>query len=87
MKFCDEAKWECKECNKIWVYSELLVASNPFSQEDKIFGCPNCKHIGNFEEICAEISCERHATCGGPDASGFYRRTCMKHAEWLKEQK
>lgn len=72
-------KWRCTECLEISAESDLLRAKNPFDKDDLIVGCPKCKSVCEFDEICDEHGCEQQATCGFPDAGG-YRRTCREHA-------
>ncbi|MBA1446803.1 MAG: hypothetical protein M3H12_04745 [Chromatiales bacterium] len=78
----DENKqWRCLECSEIVLETELLTAKNPFDDTDTLVGCPKCRGVGGFEEICDETKCEEKATCGFPDKKDFggYRRTCGKH--------
>lgn len=72
-------RWRCTDCYKIVHEWELLEAPNPFDPEDTIIGCPKCKSVESFEEVCDEAGCEAMATCGWPDGNG-YRRTCSRHA-------
>lgn len=71
-------RWRCEECKKIFNESELLQAQNPFDIHQTISGCPNCKAVEDFINICDEPGCDREATCGFPTPSG-YRRTCGDH--------
>ena len=58
--------------------SEILIASHPFDPDEKVYGCPTCKDIECFIEICDDPECERDANCGWPSSAG-YRRTCVQH--------
>lgn len=73
-------RWECKNCNHIVNDDELLAATNPFDADDVIYGCPNCKSIEGFHNICDEPGCRQHAGCGWPSPTG-YRRTCYEHGK------
>lgn len=77
----DAAKlWGCNDCSWIGRQSALLVAPNPFDPTDNILGCPQCKAIGSFWEVCDEPCCKRQASCGFPTETGGYRRTCGQHS-------
>lgn len=83
----DELKrWRCAECGTISLGIALLTAPNPFDAEHSITGCPTCKDVPQFKEICDESGCDSPATCGFPVESGFggYRRTCGKHSNFGK---
>lgn len=71
-------KWKCGNCDEISLESDLLEAVNPFDETRKIHGCPICKDVGDFREICDEPGCERESYCGFPTPDG-YRRTCGDH--------
>ena len=71
-------KWRCRECNEISIESALLSAPNPFDTSDRIAGCPFCKGVDGFDEICDEPQCEQRVSCGTPTRNG-YRRTCSEH--------
>ena len=71
-------RWQCKNCDKIILESNLLHTPNPFNEIDIIIGCPHCKNVNEFDEICDEPKCDKHATCGFPIKKG-YRRTCGEH--------
>lgn len=74
-------KWQCDECGWMGKSDDLLKAANPFDLGDTIAGCPKCKTIGAFSEICDEPECKKFAGCGWPSSEG-YRRTCFEH--WKK---
>jgi ssDNA-binding Zn-finger/Zn-ribbon topoisomerase 1 len=74
----DNKKWQCTECRVISIQSDLLEAKNPFDEEMVISGCPICKTVESFTEICDEPGCTRDASCGFPTLTG-YRRTCGDH--------
>ena len=71
-------RWKCEECEEIFDKADLLTAPNPFASNDIIFGCPNCKSVNSFTNVCDEPGCFRNATCGFPTSMG-YRRTCGDH--------
>lgn len=73
-------KWRCKYCDQVTVDGELLSAANPFDPSDRIAGCPNCKGVDQFAELCDEPSCTESAGCGFPTQAG-YRHTCHNH--WI----
>ena len=83
----EDKRWQCDDCGAITLGAELLRAKNPFDETDTIIGCPNCKSVSGFIEICDEPGCTNEATCGFPvdDAFGFYRRTCLEH--WMIAEK
>ena len=74
----DKTRWQCSECDLIFIEFEFLEAPNPFDTNQKIIGCPNCKNVDGFKNICDEPGCIREATCGFPTPNG-YRRTCGDH--------
>lgn len=76
-------RWRCDECEKIFDEADLLTAPNPFDAESEISGCPWCKLVNMFTEICDEPGCTWEATCGFPTPQG-YRRTCYKHSDMQK---
>ena len=73
-----ERKWKCVSCDNISLETELLRATNPFDKAETIEGCPICKSVLGFTEICDEPECTREASCGFPVVNG-YRRTCYQH--------
>ena len=73
----------CRECDRIFSESEILVAVNPFDCDQAINGCPMCKSVDCFELICDEPNCTRTAGCGFPTDNG-YRHTCYEHSEFAK---
>ena len=76
-------RWLCDECENIFNESDLLRGVNPFNAEMTVTGCPNCKSVECFTEICDEPECNQPASCGFPTPDG-YRRTCFKHSEFNK---
>ncbi len=78
-----ERKWQCKECKKHHLESELLKAANPFDAEQVVWGCTECKCVDCFDEICDEPECKQPASCGFPEKED-YRRTCYQHSEFVK---
>lgn len=71
-------KWKCNECGHHFVQDNFLVATNPFNNKETIYGCPECKTVDQFTNICDEDGCKSDATCGWP-SNPAYRRTCHKH--------
>jgi hypothetical protein len=71
-------KYKCSECGDISLDKEILKAPNPFDSEEICWGCPTCKSIDQFEDVCDELVCTEVSTCGFPSKYG-YRRTCGKH--------
>ena len=69
-------RWKCDVCGHISQESELLVGKSPFRDDDDVVGCPKCRMIPNFIEMCDE--CDHDAACGTP-IEGGYRRTCGEH--------
>jgi len=76
--------WGCESCNWIGPASALLVAPNPFDPADTIVGCPVCKSVNEFRELCDEPGCQRTASSGWPSREG-YRRTCHVHSRIGKD--
>lgn len=74
----NQRKWKCCSCDGISIEADLLEAINPFDETMKITGCPICKDVVGFTEICDEPECIRDASCGFPTPDG-YRRTCGDH--------
>jgi hypothetical protein len=75
-------RWKCDFCGEISLETDLLIATNPFDKDDDIIGCPHCKQVSGFDEMCDEPGCQETAGCGFPvddPAFGGYRRTCHKH--------
>lgn len=70
-------RWRCRECNYVCHEIDMLRAPNPFDATDTITGCPTCKTVDSWIEVCDE--CDHEATCGTPTADGGYRRTCYDH--------
>lgn len=73
-------RFKCTDC-EVWAgdVAEMLVARNPFDPMDEIRGCPHCKSVEQFVNMCDEAGCSREASCGWPTAEGGYRRTCHEH--------
>jgi hypothetical protein len=67
-----------RRCGWRGYMEDVLEAPNPFDEDEKIYGCPNCKAIDTVLEGCDEPECKEIATCGTPADKG-YRRTCGKH--------
>lgn len=81
----DQEKWQCDNCEEIFLQSAFLKAASPFDSEALLHGCPVCKNCTDgFTQLCDEPSCKEATSCGFPtgddnDAFGGYRRTCGKH--------
>jgi len=80
----NQIKWKCTSCDSISIDANLLKAKNPFDETLIITGCPVCKDVAGFTEICDEPNCVRNATCGFPTPEG-YRRTCGEHMRTAAE--
>jgi hypothetical protein len=78
-----ERRWQCT-CGWIGEESEILTAPNPFDPGDTVVGCPLCKEVGDFDELCDEPGCNRTTSCGFQTKDGGYRRTCHEHSEWKR---
>lgn len=82
----DNDRWECGGCDSIYHITELLTALNPFNPEEEIRGCPNCKSIGDFNQICDEPGCVQVTSSGFPSKiHSIYRRTCSDHSTEMWE--
>lgn len=73
-----ERRFRCRHCGDITGEQERLLAPHPFLKGATISGCPKCKEISEFEELCDEPTCLEAAGCGFPSENG-YRRTCRNH--------
>jgi len=78
MKTTSTREVRCQLCEWLGAEDKLLIAHNPFDAVDLIYGCPSCKSIGHFTEICDEPLCRSEAHIGSPTEDG-YRRTCYRH--------
>jgi hypothetical protein len=76
-----QVKWRCPDCKTVTQDSKLLRAPNPFRPEDIITGCPGCRGVVEFDEMCDAEGCNNAASCGWPSEQG-YRRTCYQHSTW-----
>lgn len=75
-----EDHWRCKECKNVAPDSQLLKAPNPFDADEVVFGCPVCKAVDRFEEMCDVVDCNQSASCGTPiEGTPSYVRTCYLH--------
>ena len=74
-------RWRCNECGWHGFSEQLLEAPNPFDPDGcaPVLGCPTCKSINEFTNVCDEPGCKRDAGCGWPSYSQGYRRTCFEH--------
>ena len=77
-------RWKCNDCDWIGDIGQLLKAPNPFAPGYGISGCPECKCVEDFTEVCDEPGCDKNAGCGFPTPDG-YRRTCYEHSNFRKE--
>jgi hypothetical protein len=78
-----DREWGCKECHWIGRQSTMLVGTHPFLPNEQVLGCPTCKSIDSFWEVCDEPGCRQEATCGWPTVVN-YRRTCGHHYDPAK---
>jgi hypothetical protein len=78
--------WGCENCKWIGPASALLTAPSPFDPSDTIVGCPQCKSVNEFRELCDEPGCQRTATSGWPSITQGYRRTCHVHSRIGKDE-
>lgn len=88
MAINEKKQWCCDNCGTISLATELLSAKNPFDAEDTLTGCPACKSVNDFYEVCDEPGCVREAGCGfpaGPEFGG-YRRTCYEHSRFAEDR-
>jgi len=72
------SNWRCICCGWEDIDEQFLTALNPFDSMHKVVGCPDCKQIWEFEQVCDEPGCVRTATCGTLTPTG-YRRVCGEH--------
>ncbi len=72
-------KVKCNECGWKGLDIDALEAANPFSPQDIIAGCPECKSVDTLDVVCDELGCWQLANCGTPTDNG-YRTTCNKHS-------
>ena len=70
--------WRCGECDRIVRDEQLLKANNPFGGCGKVIGCPHCKEVADFTNMCDEPHCKQQASGGFPTKDG-YRHTCSIH--------
>lgn len=77
--------WRCS-CGHVCTDAEMLRAPHPFDPEDEVVGCPRCKTINEWTELCDEAGCSQPASCGFPTESG-YRRTCFAHSRFAREER
>lgn len=69
----------CESCGHIFDTKELLVAKNPFSQDEEINGCPNCKECEpEFNLLCEAPGCSQIASCSAK-VRGVMVSTCWDH--------
>lgn len=70
--------YKCESCFDVFEGSKLLEAVSPFDPVNMIYGCPKCKDINTFIQVCDEPHCKNVATCGTPTEQG-YRHVCGNH--------
>lgn len=68
-----------RQCNWKGTQDQILNAPHPFTEGERVYGCPHCEEIDSIVGACDEPDCWEIATCGTPTIAG-YRRTCYKHA-------
>lgn len=71
--------WRCNECEAVHAEHHLLTAPSPFDASQTLVGCPACKSVGAFTNVCDEPGCGSVASCGWPTLDGRYRWTCGFH--------
>jgi hypothetical protein len=81
-----ETRWKCKSCWHISVTAQLLRGKNPFNEADIISGCPKCKGVEGFYEVCDEPGCTTASRTGWKSGAG-YRRTCDAHSAAFRKGK
>ena len=77
-------RWQCQECMEITHEDNFLKAPNPFDPADTLSGCPACKAIDQWRDVCDEAGCNELASCGFPDDVVRYRRTCYEHSAFKR---
>lgn len=74
-----EHKRTCKDCNWHGDLVDMLIAPNPFRDDDTICVCPQCRAVTSTARIaCDEPGCWDIARYGTPTEGG-YRWTCSDH--------
>ena len=76
-----EMKWQCPHCSWLGKTEDMLEAPSPFDKTDTLIGCPQCKMVCEFINLCDE--CDKEATCGLPHPDG-YKRLCYDHYKAYK---
>ena len=71
-------RYKCSECGTVRTDRFILKSPNPFDEAEEIWGCPKCRSIDSFQQMCDEPDCIEIATCGWPSPHG-YRLTCGEH--------
>lgn len=80
------ARWRCRVCSRIHADADLLRAPSPFDPSDTLIGCPWCKAVEDFEQVCDEPDCKLPASCGWLTGEGMeYRHTCYAHSSIAKK--
>lgn len=72
-------KWTCDQCDWQGSQHQMLHSYNPFSPEEEIYGCPECKGVACFTQACEEPDCWAEATAGTPYGDKQYKRHCHRH--------
>lgn len=75
----EKDKLKCDQCQWDGRYDDVLTASNPFDEDETIYGCPRCHSIDSFNLLCDEPGCKDVVCCGMNTEDG-YRNTCHQHA-------
>lgn len=78
-------KTVCNACSHQSHLRYHLVATNPFNDDETIYGCPNCQSINSFRMACDEPDCWEPVECGTPTEDG-YRQTCREHMPGKKSK-
>jgi hypothetical protein len=50
-------KWVCEECGEVCSSEEILMAVNPFNEEQMILGCPHCREVSSLVACCEADGC------------------------------
>ena len=75
-------RYRCTECEQICTSGDILKATNPFNEDDRLSFCPNCKRAERLDLLCDVLDCENLSSCGWPSPEG-YRLTCHDCADTL----
>lgn len=79
-------KYLCKECDHVSMREELLIAPNPFDTKDIILGCPICKSVDCFDQLCQIEGCPKIISGGHRSKKYGYLWTCYEHGRQIDEE-